>query len=73
MAGNQTLITINVLKFQTLVGKEAVWSGSSLFAILWIPPLRTDILFEIKNTKVLEIVGSNFMEAQWIVSYHLTL
>ena len=69
-------ITVNVLKFRTLVAylkgltnkadpdqtasEEAVWSGSSLFAILtsilWIPVQITNILFEKRKRKVLEIL-----------------
>ena len=64
--------TENVLKFLTLVASqkgldkqcrprsEAVWSGSSLFAILtsilWIPALITSNFFEHRNKKVFKIL-----------------
>ena len=66
---------VNVLKFRTLAcqkaktniadpdqtaSEEAVWSGSSLFAIqtsiLWLPALETIILFENRKRKLFRIL-----------------
>ena len=39
---------------------EAVWSGSSMFAILtsilWVPSLKTNILFQNRKREVFEIL-----------------
>ena len=66
------IITVNVLKFRTLIAcqkgldkqgrprSDCVWSGSSLFATLtwnlWIPALKTNILFMNRKRKVFEIL-----------------